>query len=732
MTEEHPGGSNPAATTAAASEESAAPQGAATTGESPVVVEFRLRVPTWMRTLWSMRRDRILLVGLALVAVALTHRVLVLREAYFVEDDFLFFARAFHSTLDWEYLTELHKGHLMPGAMLLIYVQTALAPYHWGLAAGVMVLTQAGASLGMFRLVWLWFGRRWAILIPLAVYTFAPLTLPVLAWWSAALNAVPLQLAMVVALVWLTHYLRDGTTAYAWYTAAAVVVGMSFAVKGMFLPPLLLAVAVLFLSRGSVGRSLLRTLDTHPRFWLGMVGLSVGHLLLYLARDRQAPQGEGAGMPEPQPAIDLATGLLGQTFPSLAVGGPLEWGTSTPAGGLVQPQTWVLVAAWSVLGLLVLGTLLYRRRAWRAWALLAGYLVLVDLVPTLIARGRYEGLVGHDPRYVAEAAVVFALCLALALWPTREEQRASDADGRSVYRALPRIRGRGPVAVLCTVGFVAAASYSTHTYADTLSGDRVRWYLDTVRSSISAIPPTAAVYPNPVPEDVVLPWNGPLRLSSHVLPPLAAGSADAETAELLAEPRPSTTPMMLNENGFLVTAEPSPHSHHFGPPEDEECVPSFDGRMAWDVHSDGGPAHAVGIAYSASAQSTLVVTANETAVTTVLPPAASGGGYYVPLPQPVDQLILDSEDQAVCVQAVTYGPLVPSSEEDPWSDLDEDSLAELEELAEEALAESDDTETERSEELEDPAGQEDAELDELDEDALAELEEWAEWEDGSD
>lgn len=661
------------------------PQQQATGGSAPIL-ELRLRVPDWLRGAWSMRRDRLVLLGLLLIGAALAHRVAVLQEAYFVEDDFLFYARAYHNPLDWSYLTDLHKGHLMPGAMLLIYVQTLLAPYHWAVASGLMVVLQAGASLGLFRLMWMWFGRRWTILIPLTVYTFAPLTLPVLTWWAAALNAVPLQLTMVVALVWLTHYLRSGHTKHAWYVAAAVVVAMSFSVKAMFLPPLLFAVAALFLHRTRSGplRGALRTLDARPRFWLAMAGLSVGHLVLYLARDRVAPEDDGAAIPELRPSIELAGAMLGETFPVLAVGGPLEWGPATPAGGLVESMTWVVIAAWVVLGLLVLGTLLYRRRSLRAWVLLAGYLVLVDLVPTLIARAQQETTVGYDPRYVAEAALVFAICLALAMWPTREEREASEASGVAVYRNVARPPGGSMLAVVCTLGFVATASYSTQTYAETLSGDQVRWYLDTVRGSVSDIPPSAAVYPHPVPEHVVLPWNGPQRLSSHVLPPLAQGVADTETAERIAEPPPSSTPLMINEEGFLTGAEPAPDSHYFGPAEGEECAPTFDGQIVWDVHSEGGPSHAVGISYTAPGESTVEVTQDTSVTTTVLPAAQGDEAFYVPAPDATEQVVINVEDAIVCVRMVTYGSLVPSAEGDPWSELaeeelDEDELDELEE-----------------------------------------------------
>ena len=191
-----------------------------------------------LRGLW---RDRIFQTGLLIVFAALLLKVYVLSRSYFVEDDFLFFAAANAGDLSPEYLLELHKGHFMPGALFLVYVQTAFGPYHWLSAAGTMLVLQGTAILAFFRLVWELFGRRWALLVPLTVYALAPLTIPVLGWWSAALNAVPFQLAIVLALLWTVRYLRTDNTLFAWWAGGAVVFGMLFSVKAVFLPPLLLA-----------------------------------------------------------------------------------------------------------------------------------------------------------------------------------------------------------------------------------------------------------------------------------------------------------------------------------------------------------------------------------------------------------------------------------------------------------------------------------------------------------
>ncbi|PSK97165.1 hypothetical protein CLV63_109169 [Murinocardiopsis flavida] len=637
-----------------APEEPAAPSVPEGQAERPVLPPVR----EW----WSIgARDSLILLGAVLVIGSLALKVYALRQAYFVEDDFLFVGNAASTTLTFGYLTDLHKGHLMPGALLLAYAQTAVSPYNWPLTAGVMLAFQAASSVAMFRLLWVVFGRRWFILTPLVVYVFAPLTLPVLTWWSAALNAVPFQLAIVLALLWTVHYLRTADPRYAWWAAGAVVFGMAFSVKAMFLPPLLFVVAAAFFTPGRLPRSLWRAFDANRGYWLGMAALTVGHLLLYLAKQESA-EGEGAGVPKAGVAWDMSRRLLGETFPVGAAGGPLQWGPVTPAGGLLDPGAVVLAASWSALAVVVLLSVAFRRRGWRAWALLAGYVVCVDVVPTLIARGRYEEMVGYDPRYVADAALVFAVCLAFAFMAAEGEER-EDADG-SVYRRRPPLARVRDLAVVGTAGFLAAAVYSGYTYADTLSGDRVRWYVDTVRTSLRAVPEEAGIYPRPVPGDIVLPWNGPRRLSSHLLAPLAGEGVRGR----IENPRPSDYPMVFNDAGFLVGAKPGPGSAFFGPPEGEKCIATFGGTAKWEIESLGGPSLVVGIAYKAKEETKATIVVGDAWVPVTLPAAPKGGTWYVPVEGAGTQLLLTTEENAVCMNWVTHGELVPATEGNPWEE----------------------------------------------------------------
>jgi hypothetical protein len=611
-------------------------------------------------------RDRMFLAALLVVAAAVGLKVYLLQQSYFVEDDFLFFAGAHASDLSPEYLLTLHKGHLMPGALFLVYLQTSFWPFEWWVSAGVMLALQTAALLGFLRLLWELFGRRWALLIPLTAYALAPLTVPVLGWWSAALNAVPLQLGMVLALLWTVRYLRTSDRRYALWAGIAVGCAMLFNVKAMFLPLLLFAVAVAVLYPGSPVAAARRAWALHRSFWTAMGVLFGGYTALYLARMAAGDGSEGAGVPEAGPAMALVRGLLTEVFPVGALGGPLEWGPVTPTGGLVDARGEVVLACWVVFGVIVLASLWLRRRAWRAWTVLLGYLVVVDVVPTIVARGRFQEVAAADPRYVADAALVFALCLALAFLPTREE-RARSAVGPEPSAPAPRASTR-VTAVLATAVYATAAVYSTVAYADTLSGDRLRWYLDTVRAAMDGVPEEGGLYSRPVPEDVVLEWNGHRRMSSWVLAPLA----DPETAERMAAPEQSDRAFVFNDGGYLVPARPSDDSYVFGPAGGDECIETWDGLMAWPVTAVGGPPQIVTIGYTAEEDTEVAVALGEDWLDVELPAAEENGIWYVPTGAAGDQLALYTVPDEVCVTWVSIGTMAPAVEGNPWDPEEDD------------------------------------------------------------
>jgi hypothetical protein len=445
---------------------------------------LRITLPGWASGL----REPVILGAVLLIGVSLVLRALILKDSYFVEDDLLFVGNAYESGLTLDFVTRIHKGHFMPGALALTWVLSRIAPYDWLLVATVTFLAQALLGVLMLRLLRSLFGTRPAILLPLTVLLFSPLTIPPLGWWSSALNALPLQLALVLALTAQIRFARGEAGRYGWQAMGWSAMGMAFSTKGVFIVLLLFAVTTAFLRDREISwvRSVFRELRADRRLWGSYLVLLAAYTALYLARRSTAP-GEGASIPKPDVAVDLVGLMLGRTFPSGAIGGPFTWSPVTPAGGMSGPSDTVVVVSWVVLAVLVAVTIAYRRRALRVWLILGAYLVFADAIPTVIARGSFTALIGAESRYVVDAVVVLAVGLGLALMPMRGETDA-------YRRPLPARSSLALVTGVAGVAYLVASLVSTEAYRATLSGDRVRAYLDTAAAELARVPDNAVIY----------------------------------------------------------------------------------------------------------------------------------------------------------------------------------------------------------------------------------------------
>ncbi|MFB4278787.1 MULTISPECIES: ArnT family glycosyltransferase [unclassified Nonomuraea] len=592
-------------------------------------------------TLPALRGGPIMGVGLLLILVSLVFRAGILSKAYFVEDDFLFVAGAGDSGLTWEYLTRVHKGHLMPGALALVWLLTSVAPYNWALVSFVTVALQAAASVVFLVLLRRLFGDRAGVLAALAVFVFSPLTVPAMSWWSAALNAVPLQLALVAALAAHIRYVREGKGR--WHALIWTAVGMAFSTKGVFIPFVILGVTSAYLGKGPWLRAVLTELR-RPGWWAQGL-LLAGYAVLYLLR-RDTAGSDALTGPKAEVVPGLVRRLLGETFPTGAVGGPLRWGGVTTTGGLADPAPATVIASWVVIALLVVVTCAYRRRAWRAWAILAAYVVVADAVPTVIARATAWDLVGAETRYVADAAVLFALCLALAWLPAQGEEDV-------VRRPVPG--GLSLAAGTLTAAFVAVSLVSINAFGNTLSGDRVRTYLDNARDSLATAAPGADIYARPVPPEIVLPWNGPRRLTSYVLAPLA----DAETRERMRNPRPTAEPYVFDATGKLVLV--GRVTPFFDAVKGAKCYPA---GKSFPVESYGGPGMVVAMAYTSPRPVQVVLDLGEVQRAATLPATgAMGALYYVPHDGAGKGMRITAaggQGQAFCLRAVAFGEPGPA------------------------------------------------------------------------
>lgn len=284
--------------------------------------------------------------------------------------------------LSGRYIFRVWSGQFIPGAYVLGWLQMKIAVYNWTVGAVVEIVLIAVASLMCWRVLRTLLGNRPAILIPLALYLASPLTFQSYSWWISAVETVPLQIAIFGSLDAHVKYVRTHRLRHAVAAACWLVFGLFCFEKAAVIPLLLFAVTAGFLVRR---RSLLAAIRTGIagfwRAWALYVGVLVVYLIVFfveLANWKTARPGVPANG---HAAVTFAWSLIYHSFVPGLLGGPWHWLISTGAGGNAQPPHDVALLALAVVAGIVVASLLTRRRAWRGWAILFGWLVVDDILP---------------------------------------------------------------------------------------------------------------------------------------------------------------------------------------------------------------------------------------------------------------------------------------------------------------------------------------------------------------
>ena len=185
-----------------------------------------------------------------LIVAQVAWRAQFLSQMYFYRQDFFDLDFAITSPFNWHYLTYVGTGHVMIGERAIIWVLARISLYNWTLASAVSLLFLAGAGFAAFLVLRTLFGERPAILVPLAIYLLSPLGVAALGWWTVALESVPLQLALFMALNSHIHYVRTRRTRHLLAASGWVLFAMLAFEKGLVVPVLLFAVTSAFLCGG--------------------------------------------------------------------------------------------------------------------------------------------------------------------------------------------------------------------------------------------------------------------------------------------------------------------------------------------------------------------------------------------------------------------------------------------------------------------------------------------------
>jgi hypothetical protein len=468
-------------------------------------------------------RHRVSLAALALIAVSLLVKGAFLSHFYFRQDDFDVLDQTLRSGLTWKLLTYYHTGHLYPGVYLISWLLARSALYSWAAGAGVELVLIAGSSLAAWRLLRTLMGSRPALLIPLALYVLSPLPFQAYSWWIAGIEAIPLQIAIFMTLDCHVRYVWTGRFRHAAAAAAWLAFGLFFFEKSAVIPLLLFAVTAGFLIRKrwlprAAGAAL-------ARFWpawvlyLVLLAVYAGIFLAAAAGTTQPP-----GSPAGHVTATFGWDLLSRSFAPGILGGPWRWSVTPgqPEAAANAPGILSVLALLVVLAVVV-ASVAVRPRAWRGWAILAGWLVFDDVLPVAVGRlagfPGFAGVLAAQSRYVDDAVAVLAVVVALVFWPLASERYSGAAAPARRREFFPSAIWRQAAIALTVV--TVAGSLWTVTRFTTQTASPSRAYIANATAALAQVPAGTVIVDQQVPSSVMTPLFGRDSDASVVLGPLA-------------------------------------------------------------------------------------------------------------------------------------------------------------------------------------------------------------------
>jgi hypothetical protein len=448
-----------------------------------------------------LRANGVTLAAVTLIAIQLWWKADLLSHSYFRQDDFSYLDRALSSGFGWKYLMWMDAGHLLPAGMTIAWVLARVSLYNWPLTCAVTLVLLAGACLALLRMLRTLFGSRPAILVPLAVYLFSPLSLTATAWWSMVIEVLPLELAVFMAVDAHVRYLRGGRLAHAVAAAGWLLIGMASMDQGAVAPLLLLALTSAFFVEGYWLAALVRAAIRYWRAWVMYGAVLVGYCVVFfiqLPGSTTQPGNPGSA----SHVLDFASTLTGTALLPGLLGGPWRW--ATIAYDQASPPAALQQLSWAAAAIVVVVSCACRVRAWRAWAILAGWLVVADILPVVLGRlgTQSAALLGAETRYLADATPVLALCIGLAFLPLAGKQ-----DGyrfRLSEAATVAWRGASRYAAGLAIGvFLVGSFWSLQAFESVTSATASRSYIATARVAVAHAPRGTVIVDGPVSQAVM-------------------------------------------------------------------------------------------------------------------------------------------------------------------------------------------------------------------------------------
>ena len=607
---------------------------------------------------WARSRG-VVIFGLILIAAQLIWKSIFIGNYFFWQDDFHFLELGLGHSFSWSYLTYVGAGHLFPGVYAIAWVVARIALYNWAFASAITVIMLAAADLAAFRLLRTLFGGRPAILVLLLVYLLCPLTMLDLRWWSTAIELLPMQIALFMALDAQVHYVRTGRFRHAIAVAAWLVFGLIFFEKALVLPLLLFGVTSAFLMEGAWPATMFQCLVRYWKSWLLQVAILAVYAVVFaqsLHTSTAQPTVSGVGQ-----VFSLTWGLLKNNFVPGALGGPWQWLTTADAQYAASAPPGML--AWLsliVAAAVILASIALRRYAWRAWAILAGWLVAADVTPVIL--GRVEVLsasvLALQTRYVSDALGVLIVCMGLAFLPPADQPDIRKRPAIPAGTQASRMAAAGLVGA-----FVIGSVWSVQDLQTTTSGVQTRLYIANARLAVAEAPAHTVIVDSHVPGTIMIGAFGKYADASRVIGPMENTAARTRIRWTSSPNGTIDRLMMFGTDGRLRQA--AMYGQVSRPPATgRRCQPAKHGRVVATFQVPPGPdSQVLRVAYladSAAGGAQMTVRYGSTTQQLAIEPGLHSA--YLPIQGSASTVTISSPAvHGLCVGDVQAGILVPSS-----------------------------------------------------------------------
>lgn len=605
-------------------------------------------------TTWAARLPPVAWAALMMIAVHLVIRGVLAWGGYFYWDDLIVVGRAgTRGLFTTEYLFDDHDGHVMPGAFLVAGIITRLAPLVWiGPALSLMVLSLLTA-LSLLRTLHVILGWRPVLLIPLCGALFTPLALPGFAWWAAALNSLP----MLIALTWVCAdailLIRTGRQRYAITATLAYLGGLFFFEKAAIIPVTVFIITALIYHVAGDTRAFHTVWHKGIRLWIPTAVLTFLWVLVYLVVVDQNRWSQNLVM-----TWDLLQRSVTHAIVPGLVGGPWQWHRWAPASPWAVPPVSVMILGWLALTATVVLSMLYKQRIGAVWLVAVGYAVTCQIPIYLMRSSQFTALeLAQTLRYLPDLVIVLALLAAVGF--NAPHRAFPQWLNTSQWFSISRTRGARTALIVCiAVAWITSSMVSTATFFTSWRDNPTRSYVQNALRDLRTAHETsaAALLDQEVDPLILQRVVGPENLASHMFALLDERPQFAQYTDAVR---------MLNNHGHLMDATitwirtivpgPVPQCGYFIQPDQPARMP-LDGPLLpaeWTTE----------INYLANTEGTMELSLSEGPHTTV--PVHPGlNRVYVRLSGAGDVVNARATTAALslCIASGPVGHLVPAEQ----------------------------------------------------------------------